>query len=476
MSTTITSTPEKEINSNPLTVSKWNAVHHPIKFGMKREDISAAFSFPIVDEVLITIAPFADPTEGLEIGDVLYLGTNGFGGGQATIISVTPAAGEIVVDQTKDPVTALSGYINLISGRANFFIETSIYDKSSGVNVFVQKVISKPNESGELEVDVSSFLKSLVGYIDEYDYSIINNFQDLNLGGIFNIEYQEFWIGGNGANNVPGIDYYFTNSSKQIGDLYGSNMGEYVTFNDFTIGEPAKFMTDFNKPTIFPNFPMSLVFIHSEEMVNTGDTIAYKDYFDVNGGLISTDSDGLNTGQKPFVNRLTVDTVGINGDSVDYYIDNDGVEVTERKRMFIDNECKDFPIYLTWINSVGGYDYWLFFKTNKEKLTTKLENPYLKNVDDLETDLGNIEITGKTNSPQIDFGARVRAESMDGMASLFASPKVLWLTNPDTWQTDGPKWRRVIIKNGSLPKEESRKAFMEVKMSMLLPIRNTQKE
>ena len=142
----------------------------------------------------------------------------------------------------------------------------------------------------------------------------------------------------------------------------------------------------------------------------------------------------------------------------------------------------DFPTYLTWLNSVGGYDSWLFFNSNQEKISTKIENAYVKNIDDLETAIGNIDITGKSIAPQIDFGALVSEGSMDGMASLYGSPKVLHLKNPETWQTDGaggtplPKWQRVIIKTGSLVVIESKKALMNVKMSMLLPTRDTQKE
>ena len=480
MSTSLVSTPEKEINFDPLTISKWNATHHPIKFGLQRRDyevdVITLGGLGALIECTITAGLTGLASDEFVVGKTVYL----------NVLGASPGSGNFVIDSIVDPATVLlvnpdfvtltgSGYLNDLE-RANFFIETFIYDKSSGVNVLVQSSINKPDATGFVEVDVSSFLKSLVGYVDTFSYSIINE-KDLTLGGIFNIEYRENWFEFTGGTVVPGIDYYFTNSSKQIGDRYGSNMGEYVPFEQFTTGDPAKFLTDFKKPTHFPNFPFSLTFINGDEMTGI-DTRVIQDDFNINNisaGSTSTLID-VSANAKPFVNRLNVDITGSSITNSDFYLTDNGVEVTERLKIKVDHECKDFPIYLTWVNSLGGYDYWLFFKTNTVKLKTKLENQHVKNIEDLESSIGNIDITGKAGQPQVDFGARVRAEDMDGIASLFASPKVLYLSNPDTFLTEGYKWIRAIIRPGSILIEESNLSFVEVKMSMLLPMRNTQKE
>jgi hypothetical protein len=232
-------------------------------------------------------------------------------------------------------------------------------------------------------------------------------------------------------------------------------------------------MTDFEVPTHFPNFPHSLTFIQGDELTGTN-TRLFIDTFDINNSPLFNGNVPLDVTQKPFVNRLLIAQSAIS--YAEFYIEDNGTQVIETKRIKVDSECKDFPIYLTWINSLGGYDSWLFFKTNKVKIRTKLENQHLKNIEDLETSIGNIDITGKSIQPQVDFGARVQAEDMDGMAGLFGSPKVLYLTNPETWQTDGAKWQRVIIKPGSLLTSESNVSFVDIKLTMLLPTRNTQKE
>lgn len=150
--------------------------------------------------------------------------------------------------------------------------------------------------------------------------------------------------------------------------------------------------------------------------------------------------------------------------------------VTEKKKVKIDSECKDFPLYLEWNNKIGGKDQWLFFKSHKELTKTKQENKYIKYVPDLENSLGQQDITGKSAAPEIQFGAYVHEDDMDGITSLYESPKVLLLTNPETWEAEGPKWIRVLIKPGSLLTFEAKRHFITVKMVMTLPLRNSQKE
>jgi len=150
--------------------------------------------------------------------------------------------------------------------------------------------------------------------------------------------------------------------------------------------------------------------------------------------------------------------------------------ITEIKEVKIDHECKDFPIYLTWLNTLGGYDSWLFFKEHTEKVKTKAVNPYTINTEDLETAIGSNDISGKLVTPVLEIGGRMTAEDMDGIESLYTSPKVMMLTNPDSWEVDGAKWQRVIVKTGSLITLKTRTAYLNVKLSLDLPFINKQQE
>jgi hypothetical protein len=156
--------------------------------------------------------------------------------------------------------------------------------------------------------------------------------------------------------------------------------------------------------------------------------------------------------------------------------------LTEKKRIKVDTTCKDFPMYLCWLNSLGGYSYWLFFKTHTETSKTKAQTGYSLNEADLATDIGTNDIVGKSAVHSFRIGARMLSEDMDGITGLFESPKVMLLMNPETWQTDSPtgtplpRWQRTLVGTGSLVILKTSTAFLEVKLDIQMPRINTQKE
>ena len=150
--------------------------------------------------------------------------------------------------------------------------------------------------------------------------------------------------------------------------------------------------------------------------------------------------------------------------------------ITEKKKIKIDHECKDFPIYLTWLNGLGGYDSWLFFKEHTIQTNTKVISRYKSNIQDLENSVGTFDIVGKDISPRMQIGGRMEVEDMDGMQSLYESPKVMMLMNPNTWESDGCVWQRVVVRTGSLVTLTTRSSYLDVKLTLELPNRFKQQE
>ena len=150
--------------------------------------------------------------------------------------------------------------------------------------------------------------------------------------------------------------------------------------------------------------------------------------------------------------------------------------ITEKKKIKIDHECKDFPIYLTWLNGLGGYDSWLFFKEHTIQTNTKVISRYKSNIQDLENSVGTFDIVGKDISPRMQIGGRMEVEDMDGMQSLYESPKVMMLMNPNTWESDGCVWQRVVVRTGSLVTLKTRSSYLDVKLTLELPNRFKQQE
>ena len=102
--------------------------------------------------------------------------------------------------------------------------------------------------------------------------------------------------------------------------------------------------------------------------------------YDSLGNLLSNDIKDLNfTGDGVY--RLQTEKVNVDAVRGDYkIISASDCSISETKSFIYDNECSNQDIYLTWLNSVGGWDYWKFTG----------EKDYLLNIEDKVTIERNI--------------------------------------------------------------------------------------
>jgi len=307
MGLNITKYPQRIVNNNPALISKWSAINHEMIFEMERKDYPVFIFY--IGGVLTAVITVGTMIDNPLPGDKIYVESSTASGtftlatfGFPNIFTMEP--------QSWTGGTGVSGFINMLS-RKNYFIRTNIYGVDAGNNyVLIGQSKNKPDSSGRGSVDVSSFLKNIVGYQDNFSYIPLNE-KDETLGSPYNITYSENWQFFEGP--FSGISNtllrWGVNSAKQIQDLYGANMGEYVPFfiDAITPVPFAKFLSDFEAPTYFPGFPFSLSFIYSEYLVGI-ETYRHQENFDINGNvIIVTTPLKLNNGQAQEVNRLLID-------------------------------------------------------------------------------------------------------------------------------------------------------------------------
>jgi len=298
MSVSVILYPNREIEVS-TNISKWSALHHPIKFGMQRRDYEC-YMYNSAGELVVV---FAGADQVVTIGDTIYFKADNGSFGTATVIS--ESTNDFNATITTGSISAGYGFINLDT-RLNYYVKTKIWGVDGTNNYYlIGTSINKPLSNGILSVDVSAFLKSLVGYTNAFDYSIIN-WKDSTLGGRYNITYAEFWTDYSG--NFSGISntllYYFSNSAKQLQDVYGSNMGEFVPFPTSTT--KAKFLSDFNSPTYFVGYPFSLSFIYSDAIAEVEIT-RHEQPRDINNNTVGgEDTDVLTPDHALGVNRLMI--------------------------------------------------------------------------------------------------------------------------------------------------------------------------
>jgi len=265
MSLAITKFPEKFVNNDPLLLSKWSAVHHEMIFGMERQDYPVVLTYNPATQVLIAVISAGTMIDNPLPGDQVY-------------VESSTTSGTFTIDTFNFPNVFtflpqvwtggnVSAFINLFS-RTNYFIRTNVFGvDTANQYFFIGQSLNKPDSTGRATVDVSSFLKAAVGYVDEFDYIALNA-KDLSLGGSYNITFSENWVGFVGPFSGLSNDVlrFFVNAAKQIQDVLGENMGEFVPFfidQSPVLIEEGKFLSDFESPTYFPGFPFTFTIILS---------------------------------------------------------------------------------------------------------------------------------------------------------------------------------------------------------------------
>ncbi len=115
--------------------------------------------------------------------------------------------------------------------------------------------------------------------------------------------------------------------------------------------------------------------------------------------------------------------------------------VTEIKTIKIDRKCKDNPVFISWLNTYGGREHWLFHKVQTKGIVTQNDGNFEPYISDLTNARGQITDISKNATPLLIVNATVDIEDIEGLKTMLYSPCVEWLVNetPLTWQTVRPQ-------------------------------------
>lgn len=294
--------PERSVNGE---LCKWQAVHHPIIFEVQRRDALVSMKFVANGFVRLAMGT-AGASASLVVGDnIKYFSPSG----AFYTWEVTEILGGIIVTDGTITGSEWGGFINYVDSFKNYYVEAEIFSIDlSNTYVSIGTLRVKPNLNDVMKLSVNEWIKSSAEFQNDFDYTQINE-AIAGEGGRFSIRWREFYTGSNSPlQNITGISYW-TNSAKQIQEVYGSNMGDFCPTPDATRtsnGDAAKFMSVFSKPTYFVGFPFSLNFIYSDNLTNLVIT-RKEETFDVNDASVSTSSTNLQTSERYHNNRLMLE-------------------------------------------------------------------------------------------------------------------------------------------------------------------------
>lgn len=115
--------------------------------------------------------------------------------------------------------------------------------------------------------------------------------------------------------------------------------------------------------------------------------------------------------------------------------------VTEKKTIKIDRECKENPVFISWLNVYGGREHWLFYKVQTKGLITQNNGNFETYIVDLAEARGQITDISKNATPLLTVNCTCDIEDIEGIKTLLYSPCVEMLVseNPIKWQTVRPQ-------------------------------------
>jgi len=314
----VTKKPQVKITGDNSNTSKWVGVHQPIEFEVQRKDYGilskgGVYNQPQNDGSTIALTWFRVLTvSGISNGDVVTFMCGPEEKKRSftlTVVIISPAATNNysfiyfnlndVVDANK--ITDYLAYVNV--NRKSYYIECFVYQSYKNEALELAGVVkAKTDVWGSGTINIQKVLSSNLVNYNKGTYSKINE-KVFDSGGMYNIKLREVYEGfiGEFSTLLDTDNLFYVNGSKQLQEANGFNFGEFVpTLNDSRTNK-AKFLSVFDKPTYFNNYPFDLSFIWSDNLI--AKQITRNE--DVNG-LGSPTSTNLLMNGRGFVNRLMV--------------------------------------------------------------------------------------------------------------------------------------------------------------------------
>lgn len=483
MSVTLVTRPEKTINASIPQISRWGCAWLPFIFKFQRADydVSLIASAASGGGIVLTIDG-VDLTSEISVGDSIYFYDDGGYDGNYEVLDVSlisPTATEITIDATVGTTgVGATSFIN-ITNRLGYFLEVRVleYTTGSAVETTDQYARFRPDASGLIKADVSEWLQPLLSAVDEFDY-VATSTRDENLGQPFQIQWREYTVDG-GYTDWSTLDddniFSVANAVKQTRDRWGQNLGEYVLFPPDTASPPqqgsqSKFLTMFENPVYFEGYPFDLAYAVSKDYDNYGgDLFKEEQRVDAEGNELSISVASVSK-EGGYVNRMQLDgsydatvagvyvTLRSNITSAyvdDGYVDLDYVDeigataIGEPTLVDIGETCEDNPIYLRWLNPVGGWDSWLFSRAQDIADVVGAGKTFEGYVEDIGEAEARKRVLSKDSQEEITLGASGLAiKYISGLRWILSSPEVHEYLGLDE-DTGLPKWRTVIVKAGT---------------------------
>ena len=427
MSLTVTQRPSTTISGN---TSRWNAAKNPIVYKMTRKDFTFSGGSINGSSQLVFTAPTNLTTltaaQGGPVlpGAKIYVNNNDTNVFQIfTVLTCTSVANSIVTTvETISSLGSTSGWFNILQ-RANYRVRTGIYNAA---NTLLGTLDYSHDKDGKLVIDVATPLLNNISVDNVADYvtGFVTN-DETTAYVKFYIKYTEVWTNSaESETNDTANQFFALYGARQIGELYGGNLAEYVNYENAT--PLVSFLTKFTRPSIWRGYPFSISTITSDNVATNSNFRI--EYFDITGASISSNAvaKAANAGKLLRLSPNNALAIPSNAATIQIRYEKTGIVVLSQTiTCDIKDPCSN-PILLWWRASNGGDAFWMF--EYNQKLSYRLDGNrkakrmvlFASNLTDNEFDaiselntLGEVyepaitELTTSVNKSQARIGSQV---------------------------------------------------------------------
>ncbi len=380
------------VNSGTATYYKcvlnhnWNAVHLPIIYKMSNDrwptnsvDTVRTVSSISNDSGYVNLNLSGDIKATGTAAELEYVQVFGQNAGIYQIINWISDS-DITIDMPYNAGVSFSAstvqyYYNNYHARVKLYagLNASHYWAGQKPYELIGEFKFVPDADGIIQFNVAEYIKEKIE-IDSNNLALDTFPNDINSFTQFYITYAEAYDYSTGYTLGTSVSSYTDDSGTYEGYAVnamlpfktqsGGFMDEYVS--GLTANTAQKFLTPFDRPSIFENQYFDLAFI-----INSSASGFYilEQYYVGNSLLTTTQT------------NITDNDAGIYRHQVTYFSSADTVRVSlynsanlllsEIKIIDIDTNCFNNSTDLCWKNNLGGNDYWRFGAGKEKSIKTK---------------------------------------------------------------------------------------------------------
>jgi hypothetical protein len=469
------------------------AAFNPVVIEMQRQDYSDNTTQSTWNNTYVAI-PCGTNTmgewviiQGFEVGSVIQVITESGFAANYTVLNIY-ALGSVLYATFDKLWSLFNPYFLAIvnfSYRLNFYVTLRITTDSA--ETIYRDLRFTPDTSGMMRAEISGALRSLINLNftgNLIDPSAIRT-DETNLFSPFYFATKDNWIGS--AESF--ITYYAPEDVKyciagafQIGDPKNGYYDKYFANtegNSFYPELMPQWVTQFENPVYFAGFPLTISFVGNATLIN------YEDYFIrarillFNGTYIDYDSPAsIAFTEFICLTRLNVPQSmfeilsGINSDAKEIKYRFGRLEsglfldclapITFKVKRPIEQSCNTF--YVRWLNTLGGWDYWLFEGKIYEGFKVENGNNYESYFDNISDTKDFENVTFKNVSPAVQVGSNTLTKNeAEGLKVLPTSPKIYW------YNEELSKWIGVRVEPGTFNIRSTKDDYFNIELTFVKP-------